>query len=219
MRVLRRRVGSSVIVLDGKENEYKGIIKSIDKHKVIIEIKNRLKATFLDRLKITLACCVPKGTRFDSIVEKTTELGVERIIPLIARNSVVRLDKDTPKITRWMRIVKNASEQSKRATIPRIDEVTTFRELTSFVKSFDLALLACLKEKSRQLKDVLESSKFKSVLIIIGPEGDFTDEEIGLATKSGCLPVSLGTRTLRVDTAAILSVGVVSLFASKPPRK
>lgn len=212
--VLRLKLKDEIIVFDDKGNEYIAQIEELLPKGVIVKIKETLQSTPDAEIKITVACAIPKKSRMDDIIDSLTQLGADRIIPLETKRVVVKLDKDkkTSRYQRWKKIALNASQQSQRNTLPIIDPVRGIKELLSEPQDFDLKLIPTLMAGRKSLKEVLGASKPKNILILIGPEGDFSLQEINLAIDAGCIPVSLGDLVLRVETAAIAIVSFIRLY-------
>jgi 16S rRNA (uracil1498-N3)-methyltransferase len=116
------------------------------------------------------------------------------------------------RLERWKRIAKSAAQQCKRNDIPIIDSVKRMEEVLAEAGNFDLKIIPTLAGEHRSIKEVFSEIRGKKILVFIGPEGDFTDEEIRLAMKAGCIPVTLGPLVLRVDTAAISVVSFIKLY-------
>lgn len=213
--VMRQAEGDKVVVFDGSGKQYKGSILNISKQKIIIDIES-ITGTEESSLKLTLACAIPKKNKFDFIIQKAVELGADEIIPVITERTIVRLDKNksSARIKRWQKISKEAAKQSGRLLVPKIPEVSSFKDAVLQVGNYGLALISHLSDERKDLRD-LDLSGVKSAIIFIGPEGDFTSSEINLAVKSGCFPVSLGRNVLKVETAAIFSVGMLSYLLKK----
>lgn len=209
--VLRLTQGSKIIIFDGTGREFEGIIKDISKGKleVAVEKKSEMKKK---AFSITLACALPKNSKFDFIVEKTTELGIDRIIPLNTDKTEVFLTKERmlSRVHHWRKIAISASKQSQRRFVPEIDELKSFKEAVSEAKNYDLAIFPTLQGKRSDILAVLNSFEGKNVIVFIGPEGDFTKEEIKFAQCHGCRLVALGPNVLKVDTAAIFTVAILS---------
>ena len=210
--VLRLKINDKVKVFDDWGNEYICLLKEFLNNQVILEIKNRLLSK-THKIKITVACAIPKKSKMDDIIDKLTQLGVERIIPLVTQRVIIKFDKDkeNQRLQRWKKIAQSGSQQSQRNTLPVIEAIKGFNEILSESKNFDLKLIPTLLGKRKSLKEILANAKPKNILVLIGPEGDFTDEEIDLAIKAGCIPVSLGELVLRVDTAAIAVTSFIRL--------
>lgn len=209
--VLRLEVGDRINIFDGKGKEFCGRIKKMDRKKIAFEIISSKDMAKGCGLNITLACAIPKKAKFDYIIEKTTELGVDRIIPMITERTIVSLDEKTclSKLNRWKKIGQEASKQSHRALLPKIEGVSKFSEVLKQASLFDLAIIACLYDERKDLSGILKSFKGNSVLALIGPEGDFSPQEISQARGAGCIAVEFTDTVLKVDTAAIFLVSIL----------
>ena len=206
--VLRLKAGDRVIIFDNKGNECTVVVEELSSRtqRVTFLVKDRHKVTpHLKRIKITVACAMPKKSKMDDIVDKLTQLGIDRIIPLETERVIIRLDKQKKILRqrRWKKIALSASQQSGRCNIPIVDPVKDIDEVLSDSKVYDLKIIPTLLEGQKSLKEIFIQANPKNVLVLIGPEGDFTQKEINLAKKQGCLPVSLGDLVLRVETAAV----------------
>lgn len=159
--------------------------------------------------KLTVAVALVKEQKFDLILQKLTELGVDRIIPINMERSIVKLDKqkESKKLLRWKMICKEASEQSKRTTIPQVDEVSTLKELIN-VES-DLKLI-CSTNESNSLKETLTNNNYNSILFVVGPEGGITPKEEQYLVESNFTKVSFGPLILRVETACIYIASIIN---------
>jgi len=226
-RVLCLKPDEKVSVFDRNGIEYFCVIRDI-KDEIALEIKERrLPAKDKLRISLTIACAIPKKSRFDDIVDKLTQLGVSRIIPLVTRRVVVKFDrkKEESRLNRWKKIAESASQQSQRNDIPKIDRIQGFREVINESKAFDLKLIPTLTGTRKALKEIFPLSlPVFNILVLIGPEGDFSGEEVIIAKKAGFIPVSLGDLVLRVDTAAIalassINLGTVLNSKEKCPSK
>jgi len=212
--VMRLKEGDRIVVFDGTGNEYTGFIKDADKRskKLVVEVIRASRPDAGDFPEITLAQGMPKKGKMDYIVEKATELGVSSIIPLVTGRTVVRPDKAAGRkmVARWQKIVRGSSKQCGRLSIPDIAPLTGYEELMERIDGYDLVLLACLTGKTVPIKKALEGFKAGRILVIIGPEGDFTPEEAQMADRENCRPVSLGQRVLRSDTAGLFVLSALS---------
>lgn len=211
---LRIKANEEVAVFDERGNEYLCLVQEISKE-VTLAIKKRiLNQEKDDMVKITIACAIPKKGKMDDIVDKLTQLGVERIIPLLTERVVIKLDKQKRalRLERWKKIAISAVKQSQRRALPVIEPATEIKELLSRSGGYDLKLMPTLTEGRQTMKEVFTKNKAKNILALIGPEGDFTPEEVNLAKKAGCIPVSLGEAVLRVDTAAISAASFIKFY-------
>lgn len=213
--VLRLKAGDEVIVSDGSGNEYPCVIKKISPD-IILEVLNRDSDYFSSRKifavpNITIACAIPKNSKFDDIVDKLTQIGVDKIIPLLTERVIVKLDKTKQalRLKRWEAVALSASEQSQRNTIPIIGAVCDIKDFLRGTEDFDLKLIPTLEGERKALKEILSTGKPKNILVLIGPEGDFTSQEVALAKEAGFNPVTFGDFVLRVETAALFAASVL----------
>jgi 16S rRNA (uracil1498-N3)-methyltransferase len=217
--VLRLREGARIILFDGEGSERVCKIESASSKEVrLLEVQKQRTAGLPFRM--TLAQAIPKGKTMDTIIHKATELGVHRIVPVTSERTVVRVEGDAKdgeaKRERWREIVIEAAKLSGNNWLPEVDRPRTVRELASDVRNHDLAVVGSLQPGSRFLKDYLDeytAEKKKlpsSILICIGPEGDYTPAEVGQLIGAGCRPITLGQVVLKSDTAAIYALSTVA---------
>lgn len=209
-RVLCLRLKEEVVLFDKQGIEYHCVIQGLDKEVTLRVIKRKLPDKGNPGIKLTLACAIPKKGKFDDIIDKLTQLGVDRIIPLISKRVLVKLDrkKQEERLNRWKRIAESASQQSQRNNIPLVGPIKKFDELLAISQDFDLKLIPTLGGARKPLQEVLAQNS-SNILVLIGPEGDFSEEEVIAAKGSGFIPVSLGELVLRVDTAAISAAAII----------
>jgi len=167
----------------------------------------------MKKAKITIACAIPKKSKMEDIIDKLTQLGVDRIIPIKTAHTVVKLDsyKEAMRHKRWEKVAQSASEQSQRNDLALIDQIRDIKEVILNSKEFDLKLIPTLIGKRKSLREISLNSKYKNILVLIGPEGDFTEAEVQLAIKAGFIPVTLGDLVLRVETAAVAVASYITL--------
>jgi 16S rRNA (uracil1498-N3)-methyltransferase len=201
--VLRLKVGESIAVFDNEGREYSGAVVSIEKKQAVIKVKP-VKRAAGRKTNLTIACAIPKGDRMDEVIDQLTQLGVARIIPTLTERVIVKLDeaKKEARLKRWQIIAQGAAEQSQRSNLPVIAPVTPFTEVINDSKKYDLKLVPHLSGERKPIKDALTGHP-KDIIVLIGPEGDFTPEEVQTALVAGFIPVSLGENVLRVATAAV----------------
>lgn len=162
-------------------------------------------------VKITLAQGLVKGEKMDFIIQKAVELGVSRIVPLAMEHSVVRYDGDkaNKKRERWQKIAESAAKQSKRDIIPQVADVETIDKLMADC-GCTVKIIAYECEDRQGLKQVLQKNQqTDSILIIIGPEGGISETELNAARSGGAVPVSLGRRILRAETAGLTALSAI----------
>jgi len=212
--VLRLKKKEEVVLCDEKGWEYTCVIEELAG-----QIKFRLKEKHMavkreDKPLLCVACAIPKKAKMGDIIDKLTQLGVDRIISLKTERVVVKIDKNKEVLLRrrWEKISLSAAEQSQRNSPMLIEALTDFKKALSACAGYDLKLIPTLSGDRRPLKEVLDKTRPTSILFFIGPEGDFTEKEIELARQAGCIPVSLGDLVLRVDTAAVAVAGYIRLY-------
>jgi len=210
--VMRMDAGDDIVAFDGTGREYFGRILSVFKGSLKIKIEKINNVRKASRIFVTLAQALPKRAKMDFIVEKATELGADEIIPLVTERTIARLTKDKQprKGEHWQEVAISASKQCGRADIPKVRPSSKFKDVLNEAKNYDIAMMACLNENTRPLKEVIANFEGRKMLIMIGPEGDFSRKEIEAAASSGIKLVSLGRLVLRVDTAAIYLLSVLN---------
>jgi 16S rRNA (uracil1498-N3)-methyltransferase len=215
--VLRLGTGTRVVVFNGRGSQITAEITAIEKGKVYLKELIAARAEAL-RCAITLAQAIPKGKNMDLILQKATELGVAKIVPLISDRTVVHLEEDElpKKLEKWKQVTIEAAKQSGQDWLPEIARPLSPKQFFTEFDRSELSLIASLQHDARSFKRVLASfheqhgRRPKSALILVGPEGDFTPAETSWAKSAGCLPVSLGPIVLRTETAAIYSLSVLA---------
>lgn len=199
-RVLRHKTGDRIWVVDGVGLEYEIELEGVTSRLVEGKILRRRTGQKEPVVKVTLAQSIPKGSRMDYLIEKATELGVDRIIPVISARSQV-VPEGGSRAKRWRRIALSAMKQSGRSVLPGVDEVTPLEKALRYIPEQNLSLIAW-EGGGERLRDVVPPGVEK-VLLFVGPEGGFPASEVKLATKMGAVAVSLGERVLRSETAGI----------------
>ena len=206
-QVLRLQAGDLVDVFDGCGHAAHCVITEVSKPAVRLKVLTQTQ-TPARRCRITLAQAVPKKS-MDLIVQKATELGVAAIVPLLSERTVVRLDAAAPKLDRWREIALESCKQCGNNWLPTIEAPRSAMDYFSNPGTFDLQLIASLQPDARPLPELLPAVLPKSVLILIGPEGDFTPAEIAAAQAAGGRPLTLGPLVLRAETAALYALSVL----------
>lgn len=216
VNVLRMKKDEEFLVsYDGKSHLCK--LKTVDSECVYAEIiKEDWKNTDLP-IEIYLFQGLPKSDKMELIIQKAVELGVSCVVPVEMNRCVVKLEekKKKTKISRWQAIAESAAKQSKRSVIPKVEDVLSFENMLKASKEMDILLVPYENKAGMEsTKKALSSIKkgFK-VGILIGPEGGFEEKEIEKALSLGGKTISLGSRILRTETAAITAVGMCMLYA------
>jgi 16S rRNA (uracil1498-N3)-methyltransferase len=210
--VLRLHPGDRVILLDGRGGEYETVLEEADGPATKVAIVGRREGLAEPRVGVVLYQSIVKGDRFDWVLEKGTELGVAKFVPLVSSRGVVRPRAGrVERMERWRRIVREAAEQCGRSRVPEVGApVSLSQVLTS---SEGLRLLPWEGERQstlrQALKEASQGEEPKVVSIFIGPEGGFAREEVERAVEVGVRTVSLGRRILRSETAGIVASAMV----------
>ena len=213
VRVLRMEAGDEVIVCDGTGRALRTELTELGDGTVTGRIVEELSAQPESPVKITLAQGLPKGDKMDLIIQKGTETGIARFLPLSMSRCIVQYDdkKEQKRRERWQKIAKEAAEQSHRNIVPDVANGMTFKQLMNDLGRYDLVLVPYEMEKARGLRDVLEEHpEAREVCVVIGPEGGIADEEIEMALRAGAVPVTLGPRILRTETAGLFVAACVA---------
>lgn len=211
-RVLRMAKGDHFILIDAKSDRFEAVIESVERQQILVELKQALPPPSPSHIEICLCQALIKSRSMDYIFEKTSELGVKEILPFYSERTVVRLNKarSESRIKHWHEIAKSAMKQADRIKPADISPPVPFKNLLDKWHGVDaLKIILWEKEESRDLKDLLKSSQPCGQFVgIVGPEGGFSEKEAAIAKKAGFIPVSLGRRILRAETAAITLVAI-----------
>lgn len=197
MRCVKKDI---VIVTLPSGESYEATIVSFSKDSVNLKITKELNEKN-KTMNLAIAQALIKKDHFELVLQKTTELGVKELFPIMTQRSIVKLNNLTKKMPRYQTIVKEASEQSERTNLPKIHELSSIKTLPYDL--FDVVLIAYARETGNQLRSVIsEIGKHNKVLVLIGPEGGFNDSELEFLKTVGTF-ISLGDTILRSETAAI----------------
>lgn len=206
--VLRMKIGEEISVSNGVDGkEYRCSVLELQEEEVVCELRFVKEDALELPAKVFLFQGLPKADKMELIVQKAVELGVYEIIPVSTNRTIVKLDakKSKSKVIRWQGIAEAAAKQSKRAIIPEIKMPMTFQEALKYAENMDIKLIpyemAEGMDKTRSL--ISNIKKNNSVAVFIGPEGGFSEEEIFMAVERGILPITLGKRILRTETAGM----------------
>jgi len=216
-QVLRLRNGDQITVLDGEGSLLLCDVTQVDRKLVQLSVVERKTIPPLPA-RITLLQSLPKGKLMDSIVQKATELGVARIVPLLTEHIVSHLDEESAshKVEKWRQAGIEAIKQCGLPWLPEIESPVTPSQFIARNESFDLLLVGALENERRHLREVLREFQARyerlpqNVGVWIGPEGDFTPDELASICDAGAQPITLGQNVLRVETAAIYCLSVLN---------
>jgi len=207
-QVLRIKPGEQIQVFDGEGRRAAAEVLTVSRDSVAIQL-GETHSLGPPLPEITLAQAIPKGKNMDLIVQKSVELGITAIQPLVTRHTVVQPGEG--KSEKWRRNALEACKQSGQDTLPRIAEPCSFEDwLTSQAKTPGLKLIASLAEGAMPLRDILRSHHgTTAVTLLIGPEGDFSPQETAAALTAGFTPITLGSIVLRVETATLFCLSAL----------
>jgi 16S rRNA (uracil1498-N3)-methyltransferase len=223
--VLRLEPGERVVVFNGRGHEITAEITNVTRKEVQMRKLHEARVPPL-RCEITLAQAIPKGKNMDLIVQKAVELGAAKIAPIISDRTIVHLQnrEALQKQAKWQQVAVEAAKQSGQNWLPTVQMPRKLSDFFDGVARSELRLIGSLQSDAVNLKTVLaeyeseHESRPTSVLMCIGPEGDFTPAELNLARSHGCRPITLGPIILRVETAAIYCLSVLSYELLAEPR-
>lgn len=207
-RVLRLRNGRELILFDGHGGEYRAIIESASKSELIVSLGDHCADDRESPLDLHLVQCVSKGERMDLVVQKSTELGVRHITPLLSEYSVIKLDQNRAEKRRehWQKIAISACEQSGRNRPPVIDVPQALNGWVEQSASEHATKLLLVPGADKQLSDI--PAPARKLMVLIGPEGGLSDIECDMADQAGFIGISLGPRVLRTETAALVALSL-----------
>ncbi len=207
IRVLRLRIGSEIYLVDGVGGFYRASIIDDNQKRCKVLINSQKHNYGQRNYTVNIAIAPTKNIdRFEWFLEKATEIGVDRIIPFISRQS----ERKVIKPERLQRVIMSAMKQSQQAYLPQLDNLCTFEQLMNMDIAPNKYIAHCFDSEKKTLKDSLK--KNTNILILIGPEGDFTTDEIDMAISNNYQAVSLGNTRLRTETAGIAAVHTVALI-------
>ena len=205
--VLRLQVGDRVLLLDNSGWEFEVALESLARDEVVGRIVTRRQVTTEPQTRIVLYPALLKADRFEWVLQKCVELGVAAFQPVVAERCVLD-EVGGRKWERWRRIVREAAEQSGRGIVPSLSEALAFEQALTQTKG--LALIAYEEERARSLRDCLRGGVPPSaVSLFVGPEGGFSAGEVAQAHACGVVPVTLGPRVLRAETASVAMLTAV----------
>jgi len=202
------RIGSLITLTDAGGRDFRGRVLSLSGGKATLLLFDVFSSPTEPPIEIILLQALPEKERMEWIIQKATELGVSVIVPFKAQKSISLGEREAKqkKAHRWQEIAVKAVQQSRRARVPVVETYRSFQEALGFCQEEGLKLILWEKE-GECLKEILKPSK--KVFAMVGPEGGFTEEEVALAREFGFIPIKLGQRILRTETAAVTLVGIL----------
>lgn len=208
--VLRKQAGDLLTLLDGQGREYTVRITAIEKEAIETEIVERRERHPL-LPSVILGQGLPKSDKMDFIVQKATELGVSAIVPLVTERTIVKVKDEEKRVTRWQKIAREAAMQSNRPDIPKVETIHPFNEyIRSLAPGPRTLLIFPWEEGTEPVKNVLRRHfDAQHIVVLIGPEGGFSQAEAEAAAEKGFHLVSLGPNILRTETAAVAALSMI----------
>lgn len=205
--VLRMTVGDAVLVLDNEGLMYEVALTAVDRQNVIGKIVQRQPATGEPAVYLTLYQSFLKRDKFEMVLQKGTEVGVSRFVPVVTKRTLVQsTEMKANKVSRWRTILAEAAEQSERGRLPELTTAVSFKTMLSQLEQYDLTLLMWAGDGGVRLKTAVNTqTPIKTIALLIGPEGGWTETEVEHAQQHGAKIVTLGQRVLRTETAAIVA--------------
>lgn len=215
-RVLRLRQGDGLEVFDGEGRAWEAVVASIGEDLARIELGEALRRSGAP--PITLGQGLAKGDKLELVVQKATELGMSRFVPLQLERSVVRLDeaKGADRARRWRKIAEEAARQSGRADVPAVDEPQSLeRFLAAAAERGEAVAVLYEGEREKRLGPWIAANLERPIALVVGPEGGFAPAEIERARAAGCAVLGLGPRILRTETAGVAALAVALHLAGE----
>jgi 16S rRNA (uracil1498-N3)-methyltransferase len=208
VRVLRLKMESTVMVLDNHGHQYEVRLEKLDTQQCIGKIVQALIIETEPETRLHLMVAMTQREKFEWIFQKSCEIGVHKITPIMSERSIQIPASDfQKKKERWERILKEAAEQSRRGMIPVLNAPLAIQ--AAFHDPAPIRLIAWENEQNRRLNDIFENQNSSEISLLIGPEGGFGEPEIQAAQSKGWIPFSLGKRILRMETAAIVACALI----------
>jgi 16S rRNA (uracil1498-N3)-methyltransferase len=211
VRVLRLGVGAEVTLFDGRGGEADAVITRLGPRAVEMRVNERRQAERPAGPLLTLIQALARGEKLDLVVQKATELGVGRIIPVTTERAVPRLEtmRATSRRIRWQKIAREAARQSGRADVPEVEPVTSLTNAVLAAPRDALKLLLWEEARNTRLRTALPAKPPASIVVAVGPEGGFSADEVAGAKEAGFVAVGLGPRILRTETASLAALALI----------
>ncbi|MGA2748498.1 MAG: RsmE family RNA methyltransferase [Verrucomicrobiota bacterium] len=221
--VLRVRKSEEAAVLDGAGREFLCSVQAVERGRILLKVE-QIRVSPVPACRITLAQAIPKGKMFESILQKATELGVWRVVPLLSERVATRLEGETRarKAEKWRQTAVEAIKQCGQRWLPRVEAPATPEAWLAAGEKFDLTLIGSLHGEARHPREYFLAFEREhvrrpaSVCVWIGPEGDFSAGEVEGARRGGALPITMGPLILRSETAALYALSVVNYELQAP---
>ncbi len=212
IHALRLKKHEKLVLIDQDEKAYVCNIEKVGRRKVFVNVLKLLDTDTESPVHIALGISIVNTSKLDSIIRHVTELGVSEIIPFEAKRSQLKCHHVEKRKRRWKEIVKSACQQSGRVRMPVLHDPVILDSILSR-NDFSLKLISWEKEKEISMDDIYKRhGEAERIIVLVGPEGGFTEKEVTVAKKGGFVPFSLGPRILRCETAAVVSIALVQHY-------
>ena len=214
---LRVKVGDNFIIGNNSNQEFLGRIVNINKSHIDILLGNILERNTSSLPDVTLFFSILKGDKNESIIQKCSEIGVNKFVPVLAKNCIVKLDKGSlTKVERWKKIARESAMQSGRASVPEVHDIIPFEEVNTF-KDNECRIFGYISKEAGDFFELIEMNKNKeSFYLFVGPEGDFTQNEIKVLINNNWHGVNISPYIFKSDTASIFFVSLIFGYFWKP---
>lgn len=216
---LRSKIGEGFTICDGSGTDFSCVISSIDRDRVIFDVLDVLRCPAEPKVKVTLYQALTKSDKFDTIVQKAVELGVFSVVPVLSERCISRPDEkqSEKKVERWNRISREAAMQSGRGIIPKVENVTEYKNALEEMQKADFSFICYEAEPHTALEELLRENNVtldtESISFFVGPEGGIDISEVEKAKDMGICASSLGKRILRTETAPLCVLSAL-MFAT-----
>jgi len=217
LKVFRAKQGDIFHAIDGSGKKYRAVINTISSKKVTADIISTVRLENEPLVKLSLAVGISRPAKIDYIVEKGTEIGVNRFYFFTSEKTLIEDKLDSPairKISRWNKLAQSAAKQSLRTVIPEILPPVHLDRILALAGDYQLALIADMNTAPSSISDLMADSP-REILLLIGPESGLSESEISRAINAGFKAIKLGPRRLRVETAAVVSAALVMSTAGE----
>ena len=209
-RVMRGKLGDTVILCDGNAVEYTAVITGFGPETVEFSVEPGYPSAAEPSVEVTLFAGYPKQDKLEQVIRHGVELGCAHFVPFFSRYCVAAPKKEEQKNERYNRIALEAAKQSGRGKIPEIGgQVLKFKDAVAEAKRLDGAIIPYEREEKMGLREFVKDFEGESIGVFIGPEGGFAEEEIALAKENGITPITLGKRILRTETAGMTTTAIL----------
>ena len=211
LKVMRLKNNDQLILFNGDGSDYTGHVTSISKRQVQVLVKSKKNIESESNIRVILLQALTSNEKMDLIIQKTTELGISEIQPIVCERSIVKIKKEKikKKLSHWRQVAIAACEQCGRAKIPKIHEPENIiKYLERIIESDKDTKIILSPEASKSLDNIAPNIK-QDIKVLIGPEGDFTKQELDLSIQNGFSPIKIGPRILRTETAPISILSIL----------